>query len=261
MTSMLAKIQQVDVEKVQSFEERERQQLLMMFCNMINCRPEQLLRLGEMDEHVRELRSECDRLRAELDKANRCSCKSSDIEKRCDNIWAVARRACCPGNLLYSQITLDEFSDNRQVNLDTPVEDFGPGYVNQFPVAPGQAIRLEHDPRPGYLPDKIAIDFSLANNGTNYLDLEITFWLGPGGKFRGKQIGPKWTGNEFLNKDGTQIHIDMPKYRGKIVEVGSSERMAVEIRHTGNANNLISAKVRLPYDEERWYAYCASLGC
>lgn len=261
MTSMLAKIQQADVEKLQSFEEREREQLLINFCNMLNCRPDDLLRIGEMDARLRELQAECERLRRELERGSACSCKASELEKRCDNIWAVARRACCPGNLLYSQISLDEHSDDRQTNIETAVEDFGPGYVNQFPVAPGQTIRLEQEPRPGYLPEKIAIDFSLANNGTNYLDLEITFWLGPGGKTRGKQIGPKWTGNEFLNKDGTQIHIDMPKYRGKIVEVGSIERMAVEIRHTGNANNLISAKVRLPYDEERWYAYCASLGC
>jgi len=173
----------------------------------------------------------------------------------------VAQRACCPGNLLYSRSTLDVFSRERHTNIDIPVEDFGPGYVDAFPVAPGQTLRLEQSPRPGYLPEKIAIDFSLANNGTNYLDLEVSFWLGPGGKSRGEQIGPKWTGNEFLNKDGSQILVDMPKYRGLTVEVGAIERMAVEIRHTGNTNNLISAKVRLPFDEERWYASCASLGC
>ena len=84
----------------------------------------------------------------------------------------------------------------------------------QEAVAPGQAIRLEQPTRPGYLPHKIAIDFALANNGTNYLDLEVTLWLGPGGKTRGKQIGPIWNGNEFINKDGTQIHIDMPQTAG-----------------------------------------------
>ena len=150
MTSMLAKVQQVEVEKVQSFTEYEKEQMIQAFCATFGISREELTAVPRLTERCRRLEDMCQRLQSRLEESQGgCGCKASELEKRCDNIWAVARRACCPGNLLYSQITLDEFSDNRQVNLDTPVEDFGPGYVNQFPVAPGQAIRLEHDPRPG----------------------------------------------------------------------------------------------------------------
>ena len=260
MTSMLAKLQsngEVDAK----FVEQEKEQMIRAFCATFGITPEQLMGVPALSERCRRLEDMCERLKLELKESRSCGCKASELEKRCDNIWAVARRACCPGNILFSQITLDNYSADGQVNLIEVVQDFGPGYQNSYPVAPGQAIRLEQPTRPGYLPHKIAIDFALANNGTNYLDLEVTLWLGPGGKTRGKNIGSTWFGNEFIQKDGTQIVIDMPKYRGKVVEVGSVEKMAVEIRHTGGANNLVSAKVRLPYDESCWYEYCASPDC
>jgi hypothetical protein len=258
---MLAKVQQVEVEKVQSFTEHEKEQLIQAFCATFGISRDEFLNMPRLTDRCRRLEDMCQRLQTRLEERQTCGCKTSDLEARCDNIWAVARRACCPGNILYSQITLDEYSDNGQVNLSEVVQDFGPGYQNAYPVAPGQSIRLEQAARPGYLPNKIAIDFALANNGTNYLDLEVTLWLGPGGKTRGKNIGSTWFGNEFMHKDGTQIVIPMPKYRGKVVEVGSVEKMAVEIRHTGAANNLVSAKVRLPYDEACWYEHCAGVSC
>jgi len=245
---------------IPAIDPNQRQELVAMLCAVLGLAPDELAALARTGDRCTKLETECDRLRAKLAEGCSGDC-STKVSERCDNIWNVARRACCPGNLLYSRITLDEFSDNRQVSLGTIVQNFGAGFVNAFPVAPGEAIRLEQPARPGYHPDKIAIDFSLAGGASNYLDIEIAFFLGPGGTTKGKQIGPVWTGNEFLNKDGTQIWIDMPKYRGMIVEVGSIEKMAVEIRHTGGANNLISTKVRLPYDEEAWYKHCGTLGC
>jgi len=243
--------------------DRDRAEAMAQFCSAIGISTDLFARMLEVTSGYDELEARCHRLEALLkDSKQDCQCHTikSDLEERCDNIWAAARRACCPGNILFSQITLDEFSGARHTILSKVVQNFGAGYVNNFPVPVGSAIRLEQPPRPGYQPDEIRIDFALANSGNNYLDLEVTFYLGPGGTTRGKQIGPIWSGNEFLNKDGSQIHVEMPAYRGKVVEVGSVERMAVEIRNTGGGNNLTSAKVRLPYDEAKWYANCAAPG-
>ncbi len=180
------------------------------------------------------------------------------VERRCASVEEVVRRACCPGNILYSQITLDEYSDDTQVNLRTIVGDFGSNFVDQYPVAPGKCIRLEQAARPGYTPTKIAIDFSLANQGTNYLDLSIQFYLGEGGKTKGKPIGPTFRGNQFINKNGTQIHIDFPEYRNCPVDVGSVEKLAVELCVDGGANNLDSAFVTVFYNNKRFYQLCKS---
>lgn len=235
----------------------EQMEMLATFCRAIGVTPEAFMRALEGYE---DLSAKCRALEAKLSGESTCKCDTlrTELDARCDNIWAAARRACCPGNILYSQITLDEYSDNRHVPIDQIVQNFGAGYVNSFPVPVNSAIRLEQASRPGYMPDEIRIDFALANAGNNYLDMELRFFLGPGGTTKGKQIGPTWTGNEFLNKDGTQIHVEMPKYRGKIVEVGSVEKMAIEIVNTGGGNALTSANVRLPYDEAKWYANCAS---
>ena len=256
--AILATVQQLPTEHEihAKMSDREREELRRRLCECMGVDPGAMAKLAYWVER-------CERLETALAEATKgggacTSCK--EIDRRCDSLWEVVRRNCCPGNILYSQITLDEFSDNAQVNLDQIVTGLPAPFIAQFPVGPSQAIRLEHLPRPGYLPQKMAIDLALANNGTNYLDISIQFYLGPGGTTQGKPIGPLYRGNEFLNKDGTQIHIEFPKYRGMTVEVGSLERMAVEIRHTGAANNILSASVRLPYDEAAWYEYCSKMG-
>jgi len=239
----------------------EQLEMLQTFCRAIGVNPDAFMRMLEGYEG---LEAKCRALEARQSAEKPCQCNTirTALEARCDNIWAAAKRACCPGNILYSQITLDEYSDNRHVPIDQIVQNFGAGYVNTFPVPVGSSIRLQQSPRPGYLPEQIRIDLALGNQGNNYLDLELCFYLGPGGTNKGKKIGPIWTGNEFLNKDGTQLAVEMPKYRGKVVEVGSVETIAVEIRNTGGGNALTSANVRLPYDEEKWYANCAAVdGC
>ena len=174
----------------------------------------------------------------------------------CRTLQALVNQACCPGNRLYSQQTLDEYSDEDQVPLVIPVTGLGGDYVDSFPVPPGKKIRLRHLPRPGYEPQKIAIDFSYANSGDNYLDLRVQFFSLPGGQPSGKPHGPTYRGNQFLNKDGTQIHLPFPGYRGLPHIVGSNEVMEVEISHTGAVNNLNSAFVTLFYDPQKYFDQC-----
>lgn len=230
--------------------------VLRRFCDVLGMDPQTLKNLLHALKRIEMLEQKCKYLEKCLNDSS--STSTTTVEQRCDDIWVVAKRACCPGNLLYSQITLDEYSDDTQVNLRTIVGDFGSNFVDQYPVAPGKCIRLEQAARPGYTPTKIAIDFSLANQGTNYLDLSIQFYLGEGGKTKGKPIGPTFRGNQFINKNGTQIHIDFPEYRNCPVDVGSVEKLAVELCVDGGANNLDSAFVTVFYNNKRFYQLCKS---
>lgn len=191
------------------------------------------------------------------------------VIRDCATYTKFVKKYCCPGNILYSQVTLAEFSDNNQVKLNQIITGLGDPYVDDFALLPGKSLLLTHKPRPGYTPDKIAIDFDLANNGTNYLDLAIQFYIGPVGEgpqnqglfTQLKKLGSEFDGNQFLNKDGTQIHLDFPPWQEMQVTVGSVERMLVKITHNGAANNLTSASVRLMYDAKKWWELCDDAEC
>ena len=111
---------------------------------------------------------------------------------------------------------------------------------------------------------KIAIDLNVAGGGSNYLDFTLQFYLVPGGTASGQglEIGSQMRGNQFLNKDGTQIHIPFPEYRGAPIDVGSLETLALVIRNNGAANNLDSAFVTIYYDNKLFYQLCKKrCGC
>ena len=210
------------------------------FCHMAGIDLDDLMMLvRSLRDSNLEYRRECDRLTI-----------------KCRSLEEIVRAHCCPGNRLYSQSTLDNYSDDNQVPLVVPVTGLGGDYVDAFPVPPGKKIRLRHLPRPGYEPQKIAIDFSLAGGGDNYLDLVVQLFSLPGGQPNGKPHGPTYRGNQFLNKDGTQIHLPFPGYRGLPHIVGSNEVMEVEITHTGAVNNLNSAFVTLFYDPQKYFDQC-----
>ena len=180
------------------------------------------------------------------------------LANRCDATDMMLETMLCPGHRNYSQRTLDEFSDNSQVNLESIVTGLGGDYVNAFPVPPTKLIRLTHLNRPGFTPTKIAIDLNLAGGANNYLDFTLQFYLVPGGapSSTGLAIGNQMRGNQFLNKDGTQIHINFPEYRNCPLDIGSLESLALVIHHTGAANNLDSAFVTVYYDNRAFYAAC-----
>lgn len=185
---------------------------------------------------------------------------------RCDAIEMLCRNFLCPGNVNFSQRTLDEYSGLNQVKLAEPVTGLGDPYVNTFPVPPGKRIRLTHKARPGYTPTNIRLDLNIAGGGNNYSDFAVQFFLVPGGvdSGLGLSVGNNYDGNIFLNKDGTQIAVPFPEYRGSPLDIGSLETVAVEIRNGGAANNLDSAHVNIFYDNSRFYELCkarCSGGC
>jgi hypothetical protein len=185
---------------------------------------------------------------------------------RCDAIEMLCRNFLCPGNTNYSQPTLDNFSGKSQVKLSEIVTGLAGDFVNTFPVPPGKMIRLTHKPRPGYTPTQLRIDMNIAGGGNNYSDFTLQFYLVPGGmnSNQGFEIGNEYDGNMFLNKDGTQIAVPFPEYRGMPIDVGSLETLALVIRNGGAANNLDSAHVNVFYDNSRFYELCkarCSGGC
>ena len=186
------------------------------------------------------------------------------ITQRCDATDLMMQGYICPGQVNYSQRTLDEDSDDAQVNLEDIVTGLGGDFVNAFPVPPNKMIRVTHKSRPGYTPTKIAIDLNVAGGGNNYLDFTLQFYLVPGGVSTGLglEVGPQMRGNQFLNKDGTQIHVPFPEYRNAPIDVGSLETLALVIRNNGAANNLDSAFITVYYDNKLFYALCKKrCGC
>ena len=178
------------------------------------------------------------------------------LQQRCSSLEALVKAQCCPANKLFGRTTIDEVSTESQVDLDNIVQNFAAGYINALPLAPGQKIRLQQSARPGYIPRKIQVDLNLANNGTNYSDIRIRFYVGPGGTTKGKAVGPNWRGNQFLNKNGTQIIQEFPEWRACEIEVGSAELLAVEVEHVGNSNNLDSLFITVGYDNSVFYKLC-----
>ena len=189
-------------------------------------------------------------------------CKT--LEGQCELIMKLFRHVCCPANVNFSKLTIDGLSDESQVNLNTIVQNFGPDFVNTFPVPPGKKIRLTHKARPGYTPEKIRIDMNIAGGGNNFSDFTVMFFLVPGGvnSDQGLEIGNENDGNIFLNKDGGQLEVPFPEYRGMPLDVGSLEMLAVVITNNSGANNLDSAHVNIFYDNTRFYELCkARCGC
>ena len=122
---------------------------------------------------------------------------------------------------------------------------------------------LMQSSRPGWTPKEIRIDLNLAGGASNYLDIQVQFYLSPDqdGKVQGKSIGSLYKGNQFLNKDGTQITVPFPKYKNEPINVGSLEKLTVEIINKSAATNLDSAQVVIIYDNECFYEWCKQQAC
>ena len=203
--------------------------------------------LMEMQRCLMAYQTECGQLR------NRCC----EMEAKYSTLEDLLRGANCPSNVLFSDFSMAEYSADNQVALKNLVTGLGGDFVDALPVPPGKMIRLEHGARPGYRPAVIALDLSLANNGINYLDVEIEFFIVTGSGM-GKSYGPKYRGNQFLEKNGTQIRQKWPQHQAKPLTVGGMERLAVEIRHTGNQNNIDSIFLTVSHDANCAYLACAN---
>ena len=213
-----------------------------------------------------------------MERLMRCADRLPDLERtcstiedrcrmtvsRCESLEMLCQTFICPGNVNFSKRALDEYSGKSQVKLTEVVTGLGGDFVNAFPVPPTKKLRLTHKPRPGYTPTNIRIDLNLAGGGNNYSDFLLQFYVVPGGvnSNQGLEIGDAYDGNIFLNKDGTQISVTFPEYRGLPLDIGSLETLAIVISNNGPVNNLDSAHVNVFYDNTRFYELCkARCGC
>ena len=221
---------------------------------MLACTPGAIERLLQCAERIPYIESCMSRVEGQ--------CRT--VTQRCDASDLMFQQYLCPGQVNFSQRTLDEVSGRSTVKLTEPVTGLGDPFVNNFPVPPGKKIRLTHRSRPGYTPKEIRIDLNLAGGGNNYSDFLILFYLVPGGvsTTTGLEASDAYDGNLFLNKDGSQLVVPFPEYRNMPLDVGSLETLAVVISNNGAANNLDSAFVTIYYDNKLFYQLCKKrCGC
>jgi hypothetical protein len=228
-------------ENVVIFEEvnksNAQQQLMRLLCQLLQVKPEELAQIGQ-------------RL-----------CAVEKLQAQCNQVTRLVGKTCCVGNVQYSQLTLDGYSDKDKVSLSEVVKDFGPDFVNSFPVAPGKSIRLTHEARPGYLPDRITLSLALANNANNYMDIRVQLYVVPNNGSStdpGKPIGSVLEGSDFLELNGQRIVVNFPTYRGEPIIIGSSERLAATITHRGGVNAINSASLAVFYDNTAFFAGCCA---
>jgi hypothetical protein len=195
-------------------------------------------------------------LRAMTDRLNRVEGQCKTVTNRCGSLENVLKMACCPANMLFSQVTINRVSHQNQVNVVTPVTGLGGDIVDSFPVPPGKKIRLIQARRPGYTPVNITVALNLANNGTNYLDIVVRFYVSTSEKELGENLGSEYRGFQFFNNDGIPTPLPFPLYLNNPLTIGSEEYLIIELEHTGTANNLTSAFASAFVNNAGWFAAC-----
>lgn len=172
------------------------------------------------------------------------------VVDRCRSLEDVVRDACCPGNVAFGDIGNHFFSSKNTLYLKNVAQNFGADYVNSFPVPPNKKIRLEQGRFSGFVPELVEMHFTMANGGTNYLNIEVNFFVGE------THIGSEMLGSTFRDEDGRTKKVAFPTWRGKSgILIGYQERVAVELSITG-PNNLEFATVAIHVDAEAWARLC-----
>ncbi len=71
--------------------------------------------------------------------------KCRTLEGQCEVLMRLVRHVCCSANINFSKITIDEYSDDSQVNLEEIVAGLGPGHrpdgLRAVPVRAGAGLR------------------------------------------------------------------------------------------------------------------------
>ncbi|MGB1013975.1 MAG: hypothetical protein ACPG4T_07570 [Nannocystaceae bacterium] len=188
-----------------------------------------------------------------LDNVAACAPQMGNLEavvERCRTYEKLLKDACCPGQVLYGDVSTHHYSSKNTLYLKNVVQNFGANYVNAFPAPSGNTIRLEHEPRPGFVPELVEIHLSLANGGKNYLNIQVDFFVDL------EHVGSEMLGSSFLDEDGRTKKVKFPSWRGKDgLIVGSAEKVAVELTVSG-PNNLEFATIALHLNAAGWSQLC-----
>lgn len=221
------------------FPDEQRRELMRRLCECLGITPEEWALMRQVARQVGSLSTQC-----------------RTVTQRCATLEHIQKQSCCPANMNYSAVTINKYSHQNQVNIDTVVTGLGAPYVDGYPVNPGSKIRLIQEARPGYSPKKMTVALNLANQGTNFMDLEVSFYITTDPKQQGEKIGSDYRGFQFFNNEGQPTPLDFPTYQQNPLTIGTREWLVVEIAHKGPANNLISAFVAAYVNAEGWFAAC-----
>lgn len=177
------------------------------------------------------------------------SCKQINaLEAQLEKLRKSWVLAICPANVLYSQRTTSRLSSHNSILFKDIVTGLGDPYVDTFPVPPAKRLRRRIQ-RAGFCPAYIRGDFNLANNATNYSDIELQFYIS------GEEHGSSIFGNQLLMKSGNEVKYEFPPYEGMPIIIGSLDTLEVDIINNG-PNNLESANIFVHNDVQRWYELC-----
>ncbi len=167
--------------------------------------------------------------------------------RRCEHFVV---NSCCPEQQLYGDVTRHIYSSRNIVYVDQIVTGLGGDFVDNYPVPPGKYLLLQTEQRPGFVPEVVEAHFTLANNGTNFLNIGVQFQV------LSEKIGSELLGSTFLDEDGRTKKVPFPSWRGRRgLRIGSQERVQVLLRVTG-PNNLDHAAIAIHLDVEGWAKLC-----
>jgi hypothetical protein len=214
-------------------------EMMARICDCMGVTPEEWAQIRQMVRRVEAVEGRC-----------------TSVVHSCATQENLLKMACCPANMMYSQITVDKFSHQNQVPVLTPVTGLGGDYVDSLPLPPGKKIRFRQERRPGYSPKQVTVAQNLANDGKNYLDIAVTFHVSSDPLDPGDKIGSVYRGFQFFNNEGIPTPQPFPTYRNLPVTVGTQEYLIIELHHQGSANNLVSAFLAAHVNSEGWFAAC-----
>ena len=133
----------------------------------------------------------------------------------------------CEG-LLYAPITTRRFLQGGRTDINIIMD-------GKIPVVPGASVTLAQDVKPPWPTGCYNLRFRLANNGDNFEDIQIEWFLDD------ELLDTKHYGSEIYNNDGTVIGdglLPIPLAMGQHCCVGGNNRLRARIRHTGNNNQI-----------------------
>lgn len=220
-------------------EDQQRRDLQRRLCEALGVTPEDWALFRQLARRMQAVEQQC-----------------QSVVHTCATQGSLMRLACCPANMLYSQLTINKYSHQNQVSVNIPVTGLGGDYVDTMPVPPGKKIRLIHMQRPGYSPTMLTLALNLANNGTNFLDIAVTFYVTEDAKEQGEKIGSEYRGFQFFNNEGIPTPVPMPLYKNLPLTIGTMNYLMIELHHQGSANNLVSAFAAAHVNAQAWYAAC-----
>jgi hypothetical protein len=160
-------------------------EMMARICDCMGVTPEEWAQIRQMVRRVEAVEGRC-----------------TSVVHSCATQENLLKMACCPANMMYSQITVDKFSHQNQVPVLTPVTGLGGDYVDSLPLPPGKKIRFRQERRPGYSPKHVTVAQNLANDGKNFLDIAVTFHVSSDPPRSGRQDRLRVPGLSVLQQRG-----------------------------------------------------------